>query len=181
MRKLATLLALLLVTTAACAQPSARQLELASKLVDILQMRTAFNAYLKQCTNPEGSSLDPHMAYSASPNSFGGITPKSAYWPEVEQLYRRYQQQACGYITVEEFEKFYTAQYAAETSEEDLKAAISFYSSAAGKRYVASTIKANEEFQRYAGKQMVLAASKAYGPVNEGLQSLILKYQKNPK
>ena len=181
MRTLATFLILFLTAAGASAQPSAKRLELASKLVDLLQVRAAFDAYLKQCTKPEGSYLDPKLAYSVSPNSFGGITPRSAYWPEVEILYRRYQQQACNYITVEEFEKFHAAQYAAATSEDDLRAAINFYSSKSGKRYLVSSIKANEEFQKFAGAQMGIATRKAYGPVNEGLQTLVLKYQKNPK
>lgn len=181
MRTLAIVLTFLLATANASAEPSAKQLKLASKLVGMLQVRTVFDAYLKQCTKPEGSYLDPKMAYSTSPNAFGGITPKSAYWPEVEILYRRYQQQACSYITVAEFEQFYSAQYAAETSEDDLMAAINFYSSKAGKRYLRSTVKANEELQKFAGEQMGAAALKALKPVNEGLQALALKYQKNPK
>lgn len=140
-----------------------------------------FSGYIKQCTNPKGTYLDPTFVYSTEPDAFGGITPKSAYWPEVVRIYGNFQKSVCQYISAEQFENFYVKQLNEKISEADLRAAIGFYSSQAGVRFQQSIVQVNDVFQIYANDQMSEAYRNAYAQASSELKPLISKFRKSPK
>lgn len=180
MRKFLLLLALLL-TCSAQAQALETRLLLSNKLVELMQVRTMFDAYLKQCNEPEGSPFDPRIEFKANPGSFGGVSPQSAYWPEVEAIYGRFRATACAYATTDKFATHYAQQLAQRSSEEDLQAAIAYFSSPAGRRMQAAAVQVNESFQKFAQELMLQAYSVAREQFQTDIRVLLRNYQKDPR
>jgi hypothetical protein len=164
------------------AEPTPKKLELGQKLAGLIRTQSMFEAYLKQCTEAgNGSVFDPKTTFQTDPGAFGGISPQSAYWPEVESIYRQYQSETCAYLTPEAFQSFYGRKYAEYTSEADLQAAIEFYSSPAGARLQESSVKINEDFQSYGQELLVKAYRSAYSKIRMRLKELTRKYQVEPR
>lgn len=180
MRKLILLLALF-VTCFAQAQSLEARLRLSGKLVDLMQIRTIFDAYLKQCNETEGSPFDPTIEFKANPSSFGGVSPQSAYWPEVEAIYGRFRATSCAYATTDKFAAHYAQQLAQRSSEEDLQAAIIYFSSPAGQRMQAVAVQVNESFQKFAQELMLEANGVAREQYQADIRVLLRKYQKAPR
>jgi hypothetical protein len=135
----------LLFSMAANAQSSPAKLALAKELTALLQFDSMFDAYLTQCSQPKDSSFDPKAEFRSSPGSFGGVSPQSAYWPEVEAIYGRFRTTACAYATPEKFADYFSEQFAERISEDDLRTSLTFYSSPAGRRLQGATIAANRD------------------------------------
>ncbi len=182
MNKLLAILVLTLATQSTLAQPESRRLELGYELADVLQSATMFEAYLKYCRAPmEEGPFDPKFAFRSDPSGFGGVSPQSAYWPEVEAAFQAYQQESCSYLTADRFRDYVARSYADRISTDDLVAAIAFYSSPLGKRLLSATLAINEAFQGYAQEQMALALKSAYPKVGAKLREIARSYQAAPR
>ena len=181
--RLNTLLPLLGLLSAlhASAQPAPDKVALAEQLVQLLRVSDSFAAYLKECANPEGSSFDPKTEFRSNPGSFGGVSPQSAYWSEVEAIYARFQATACAYATPEKFARFYVEQFAERMSEEDMRASIAFNSSPAGRRLQSAVLAANNEFQPFANKLMFKAYESARDQFRLELRAVLARYRKEPR
>ena len=180
MHKLALLLALFLTCTAQAQSVDAR-VKLSGKLVELMQIRPMFDAYLKQCNEPEGSPFDPKIEFKASPGSFGGVSPQSAYWPEVEAIYSRFRATACAYATADKFAAHYSQELAQRSSEADLQAAIAYFSSPAGKRMQDVAVQVNESFQKFAQELMLQAYGTAREEYEADIRLLLRKYKREPR
>ena len=163
------------------AQSSPTKLALAEQVAALLQYDKMFDAYLKQCTQPEGSNFDPKIEFRASPGSFGGISPQSTYWPEIEKIYDHFRTAACNYATPERFSKYFIEQLAERNTEEDLRTGIAFYSSPAGKNLQASMLAANSDFQAFASRLMVDAYEVGRDRYQREVRELVRKYKADPK
>lgn len=181
MHKAFVVVALLLHCALSAAQPSPPQLALGLRLAELLHEREMFSAYLKQCVEPKGSPFDPDAEFSANPSTFGGLSPQSAYWPEVEIIYDHFRATACAYATAEKFEHFIAEQFAAQIAEADLRAAISFYESPAGQRLSRASVRVNESFQAYAQLLLVQAYDVARAEYISAMRSLLRKYKNEPR
>ena len=170
-----------LFTVVGNAAPSLEQLALGKELAEVLQVRAMFNTYLKECTSTSSQVFSAKFAFDQSPGSFGGLTPQSAYWPEVEATYQQFQIATCSYISAEKFLMFYGEELAARNTEEDLRAAIAFNSSPAGRRLQASVLATNDVFQKYAQEQMAAAYAAANAPFQAAISALIRKYRREPR
>jgi hypothetical protein len=175
------LLSFCLLSSAALAQPSPVKTDLARELTRLLRFEGMFETYLKACVEPEGTPFDPKPEFIANPGSFGGLSPQSAYWPEVVQIYRRFQAKACGYATPEKFSAFFSERFATTLSEADLRAAIAFHSSPVGKRIGDATLAVNQDFQAFANKLMLEAYEVARSDYQRDIRVLIEKYKNEPK
>ena len=76
---------------------------------------------------------------------------------------------------------FYGEELAARNTEEDLRAAIAFNSSPAGRRLQASVLATNDVFQKYAQEQMAAAYAAANAPFQAAISALIRKYRREPR
>jgi hypothetical protein len=166
---------------AAHSEPTTAQLALGSELAELLQTKSQFDAYLEQCKSPEGSTFDPKFAFSNDPSTFGGVSPQSAYWPEIEALYRKYQEESCKYITPEKFNSYIAEQYATRLSEGDLKATISFYKSPIGRRFSQARSEMNRDFQAFATNAMLQIYRGAYRKVQAEVRTVMNKYKNDPR
>lgn len=84
-----------------------------------------YEELLARCTE-EGPQSFATQAYTVDPRSFGSLTPKSSYWPDVEAAHRRYRVTVCSYSTGAEFKAFYIEHFLPDLSEADLRVAIAF-------------------------------------------------------
>jgi hypothetical protein len=180
-RTLLIALGFVLLTLPAAAEKTAATLELSTQLTKLMQMRTMVDAMLKQCSDPQGSSFDANTAFTSSPGSFGGVSPQSAYWPEVEAIYADYRAGACAYLTADGFMAYYAGILAEKNTEEDLRAALRFYSSSAGKRFQDSMVAASVAFQEYANDSVKRATTDANEKYQAAMRSLIRKYKREPR
>jgi hypothetical protein len=109
------------------------------------------------------------------------VSPQSAYWPEVVELYSRYQTKACVAVSADAFARFFAEQYETKLSEAELESAVAFFSSAAGKRYNAASVEINLAFQAHLAKEMTKVVGDAYREIQQDLRSISLKYKRDPK
>jgi len=162
------------------ASAGASKTELAVELADLIQVRRVAAEYISRC-GAEGAYLDPKRIFAAEPGYFGGISPQSAYWPEVVELYRRYQSTVCSAVTADEYVRVFAGQYAEKLSEGELEATVSFFSSAAGRRYVSVSSEANLAMLTYMTKEMTSGMERAFKEAQQEVRAIVLRYRKDPK
>jgi hypothetical protein len=130
-----------------------------------LPERTTFGAELKR-------------EYLERPADFGGISPQSAYWPEVEEL--NYQQRLTGCQSSKRLADKWAEMLVRDVAPADIDAALAFHTSPAGRRYAASLAKASKEFiafSRLPSAQQE-AANVTY---RKALRDLTARYLADPK
>ncbi|MBA4264121.1 MAG: hypothetical protein C0453_03485 [Comamonadaceae bacterium] len=175
------ILMLALFSAFAHAEPSADKLKAARQVVELMDYKAMFNAFLSQCQQPSGTFLDPKAAFKTDPGAFRGLSPQSAYWPEVEEVYRKYQVRVCKYLSAEEFSEYVAAQYASRASLEDLNTSIAFQSSPAGRRMQQASLAVNEAFQAYAQSSLRSVYREAYKETQADLSAIAERYSKEPR
>ena len=154
--------------------------KLAAELAFALGTEEMFAAYLRECT-ASNASYDPIAEFRINPAYFGGISPQSSYWPEVETVYRNYQKEVCGYITPKDFREFYADHFVSALSTEELRAAIRFYSSVGGKKLRTANLSGNEAFQKHAQLKLSALYKKSALEWRADVAKIIQKYKKNPQ
>lgn len=157
-----------------------RKTALAVELADLIQVRRVASEYITRC-GVEGTYLDPKRIFDVEPGYFSGISPQSAYWPEVVALYRRYQSTVCSAVTADEYARVFAEQYAQNLSEGELEATVSFFSSATGRRYVSVSSEANFAMLTYMNREMKSAMERAFKEAQQEVQAIVLRYRKDPK
>jgi hypothetical protein len=144
------LLAVLLILCCApvLADDASERVALAERLTELLEIKPLYSALGKDCI-PQPSTFSNAMlkAYGENPGFFGGISPRSAYWPEVEAIYREYMVQGCAVANAEKFSVVYVSAYARSMALPDLRAAVAFYSSPAGQAMQAGNRNAFDTLQ----------------------------------
>ena len=90
---------------------------------------------------------DIAAAYRASPAEFHGISPQSAYWPEVEQAWRDYYADRCAPQNDESPSAIIARRYAANLSTAELREVVAFQESPAGRAFIAATRIARQDVE----------------------------------
>lgn len=139
-----------------------------------------YDELLARCTEEGGQSF-ASQAYSMDPRSFGSLTPKSSYWPDVEAAHRRYRATVCSYSSGAEFRAFYVEHLVPDLSEADLRAAIAFYSSPSGQRVVAASEKTSRAFYTVATQQMLAATQAATATLQKDMKKIYDAYKLEPR
>jgi hypothetical protein len=142
------LLAVLLVSL--CFQVQANDVDdrraLAQRLADLLEIRAQYEFFREKCAQSDADLekvlLELHAKH---PADFGGISPQSAYWPEVRQIYREYFEEGCSHASGAKMEPLFVKNYAATMTLAELNAAVTFYSSPAGQGVQAASRKVFKE------------------------------------
>jgi hypothetical protein len=162
------------------AQPAADKSKLAAELSAALGIEEMFAAYLRACL-ASNAVYDPKEVFRTNPSYFGGVSPKSAYWPEVESVFRNYQKQICSYVTAADFSKFYADHFASALSKAELQSAIRFYSTAGGKKLRAVNLVANDDFQKYAQSKWGTLTKQSGAEADGEVSKIAQKYKRDPK
>jgi hypothetical protein len=179
--KLIYFIVLFALSASAYAESPQEKLQDARHLVEIMDYKATFDAYLSQCNKSEGTYFDPITVFKSDPGAFKGISPQSAYWPEVEAAYRRYQNRVCEYFSADAFAEFFAQELASRISMDDLRTAIAFQSSAAGQRLQRASVAVNAAFQTQAQMSLRAVTAEAYKAIQSELVTIIEKYNELPK
>lgn len=171
-------LQILFVPVSVRAEQPPGKLQIAQELVELLKYDQVFQGHLKQCLEPKGSYFDPHSTYQADPAAFGGISPESAHWKEIEQIYRRYQERVCGYSSPNEFAQFFAKAYAERVSEEDLRAAVSFYRSPGGARFQLANVQITQLYQEWAQSTLNSVFQRENQKASEEVKAVVERYHR---
>ena len=154
---------------------------LAAKLMALWELEKLFDVYKKECTSGAYSLYDPKVSFQNDPAFFGGVSPQSSYWPEVELSYKKYQERMCEYVSREDFASMYSVELTRDMSTEELVSAISFYASPLGKKLIAGNARANEIFQKQASERMAKLYRLAYADTLNELGVILRKYKSEPR
>jgi hypothetical protein len=101
---------------------------MARRLVQLVDVK-ATNLDANQCAKVSADESKAFIAlYVRNPAGFGGISPQSAYWPEVAAAYRDIFSVMCGSSTSNSLEALRVKAYST-MSLADLRTAVDFYSS----------------------------------------------------
>jgi len=171
----------LTVSAAACAEATPEKMALAKELVRLLQFDQVQADYLTECAKPATSSSAAAIAYRQHPEAFGGLSPKSAYWSEVETVYTHYREKTCEYATSEGIANFFAEKFAERASVDDLRASIAFNSSPVGQRILAIEVSANRDFQKYANELVLKATEEAEYQYQKEIAVLVQKFRTAPR
>jgi hypothetical protein len=179
-----TLLALAIffisVSLAVHADPNPEKLELARQLTKLLHVDRMFDGYLKTCERAKESTDDALEAYRNHPESFGGLSPDSPYWKEVETIYSQYRADTCRYFTTDSLMDFFSNQFANRSSIDDLQTAIRFYSTPSGQRLQDMAVEADQAYQEQAMALMRKSSTEAEEKYQTKILALIKKFQSDP-
>jgi hypothetical protein len=173
--------AVLFSAVLASAQTPDERKALAVELVALFDYRAMFGDAIKACGSESSYKADALALFQADPRSFGGVSPQSEYWPEAEAIFARYRAKMCDYLSPHEFAMFMSDQYANQLSVDELKAAIAFMSSPAGRRYNQASVYASNQLQTFAQRKMQELQRKAYEDVSRDIEALGKRYRDKPK
>jgi hypothetical protein len=113
--------------------------------------------------------------FQARASSYGGISPQSQYWPEIEELNYQYRIATCP--SLKEIVQKVADLLGRELTTADLDASATFFASPVGQRLLAGVVKAGKASDRTPSPQKA-AADLAY---QSGLRELMAKYKREPK
>ncbi len=159
-------------------QSSPKQ-KLARQLADLMQVKRTASGYLSKCSTLDGSYLDPKRIYALDPNYFGGVSPQSAYWPEIVSTYAKYQAKACQSVTADDYVDFYVREYEKAMTEDELKATVKYFSSPSGRRYNSASIAAGTALQSFMVDKMTVAVGVAFKEAQTEIGAISAKYRKD--
>ena len=178
MRIAAASLIFLLASPAQAADDSAHK-EAARRLAQVSMRFQDEDGAALACA-PERASFGAELKrdYLVRPASFSGISPQSAYWPDVEEINYQYRLATCPISN--SFKQGYADMLARQLTTADLDAAVAFYSSPVGQRLLAGMAKTGKEFAALgrATSPQKEAADLAY---RNAMRELIAKYKAEPK
>jgi hypothetical protein len=130
---------------------------------------------------PEGLRRELTAAYRANPAQFHGISPQSAYWPDVEQARHDYYLDRFGVQLDQSPAAQIARSYAANLSTDQLREVVAFQESPSGRAFIAATARAREELESGPAphpRPDPVAASKKFRETMLGLKA---KYERVPK
>ena len=161
----------------ACSAQASSESALARQLASLQNLQESFETYVAECLTRDTIN-DPAREYRSDPASFGGISPGSDLWPQVERIYARYRERMCRYMTKEEYESFMASEYERHMSQAELRAAIAFFSSAEGRRFQLAGLGANRAFQARAQQALSASYTAARADAERELASLVEAHRK---
>lgn len=181
MHRLIILAIALTLSLTSFAQVVDNRTKLGAQLAQLLDYTSQWQSYATECAKSEGTAFDPDKLYQSNPTAFGGISPKSAYWPRIRAIYRDYQLTLCDAIGSKELDELVAKELASSMSESDLNAAISFYTSPAGRGLNLANAHVNEVARRHLTQSIGSYSSPNYVAVTKALMEVVQEFQRTPK
>lgn len=182
MRHVFAVLLILSCCAAGAGEPDERTV-LAAKLIELMRVKSAEIPGSPEQCNPSAEVLTKRLTetYSKSPGNFSGISPQSAYWPEVERIWREFYAAQCAEAAYDNPMVTMTTTYATQMSAQELRDAVGFWSSDSGRAMQSANERMSREFQAAAGKAAVREPSKAALAYRLAMRQLKAKYEADPR
>lgn len=150
--------------------------EKSDRLVQVLQYDEQLKVFVDSCF--EGAvHTPPEDLLKNNPYHFGGFNPNSPEWPLVLDIYNRYFERACEYVDTGLFKKAVSEKYASTLNEQELDAAIQFYSTPVGQKIVSASVVASRAFDEVVQKQYAKYFRKANLLFQQEISDLVRQSQ----
>lgn len=146
---------------------------LALELAQAHQYPKMFDNFINSCLRTK--KMSAYDLYEANPKYFGGLSPNSKYWSEIEKVTNQYWQDVCQYMSEGEMTDIFIDHYQKEFTDSELIELIDFYSSELGQKIANTNLKANFDFQDFAYSAMSKKSGEAGKLFLEKLQVIIDK------
>lgn len=130
---------------------------------------------------PETMRAEIAAAYRASPGQFHGISPQSAYWPEVEQVWRARSVDRCAAQSDESPAAIIARRYAANLSTTELREVVAFQESPSGRAFIAATRLARQDLESPPAARPRRDTDAASTTFRQAMLRLKEKYERAPK
>jgi hypothetical protein len=151
---------------------------LAKRMVKLMRISDTYVEINSQCAGEKSAiAADLLEVYRSRPADFGGISPESNYWPEVERIYYRYRGAGCMAASPETIEAIYTAVYSKYMSVADLEKVIAFYETPAGARMQEAGRQLGRELATYVYAATDAATNAAPAQFKRDIADLIARYK----
>jgi len=155
-------LGLFLLMVMACAShaeyPTKR--EVAERLVEKLDYSQQIRIHKKEC-HQTTRLLPAEDLVDEDPEFFAGITPSSKYWPLVRYAYEEFNRAACDFWDESDFLSLLAREYASRLSLEELRQALTFYSTPVGQKLTRANVAVSAELQKLISSRYADQAKKA--------------------
>jgi hypothetical protein len=180
MRLILASIALCVATVAQAADPAAKP-DPAQQLAKlVLRSQEGEAAAKENACPPDRTAFSEKLKrdYMNMALSFGGISPQSYYWPDIEELFYQFRSAQCP--DTKSPVDIFAETVSKEMSKADIDAAIVFYGSVEGRRVLAGVAKAQQAVRGAMFERSAL--SDAAGVAHrEGLRALIARYKADPR
>jgi hypothetical protein len=181
MRKLLALV-LLLCSVNATADSVDERLQLARRLVATMDIYVGSFNWGGLCVQtPETIAKNLSDAYHKDPGSFHGVSPQSAYWPEVEQIWRDYYVGRCAARTGESPPEVMAKSYAASMSLAELRDTVAFVESDGGRGFFTASRQAARDLEASLKRRDNDETDKASLAFKMAMRKLKAKYEVDPR
>lgn len=132
------------------------------------------------CTPSAEIGADLAAAYRARPGDFHGISPQSAYWPELKRAWHAAHGDRCaGNETAPA--AILARSYAGQLSTAELRQVIAFQDSPAGRAFIAATEKARADLENELPAGDVDHPDDGFDSFEQAMLGLKAKYERDPK
>jgi hypothetical protein len=121
---------------------------------------------------------DLAAAYRTRPGDFHGISPQSAYWPEVVRAWHAYRGDRCGGDSPT---AILARSYAENMSTAELRDVIAFQDSPSGRAFIAATQRARADLDNILAKRAGGDAEDAADSFQREMLRLKAQYEDDPK
>ena len=139
-----------------------------------------YQRFFEECSSKATAVDMAAVAYREHPEAFGGLSPASNYWREVEAIYSRYHVAICGNVSAGSLAQLFSSRYATQMSINDLRAAIAFYSSPVGQHLSKLDFQANGDVQDKLEALQHVSRTAAEDQYQRDITALIKKFQSDP-
>lgn len=153
----------------------------ARRLVDMLQIDAIYQDALGACGDATDAASSARQSDEANPRAFGGMSPRSAYWPEVEDLYRRYRMEACGATTARIAKEIYVKVFAQRLPREELERAAAQMATPESRALQAASREAARMLSVHQATEQELATAAAALRFREKMLELSARYKADPR
>ena len=125
----------------------------------------------------EAIRADLAAAYRARPGDFHGISPQSAYWPDVVHAWHAYHGDRCDDSPA----AILSRSYVANMSAAELREVIAFQDSPSGRAFIAATQRARADLDNRQAARTDHDPDAASDAFRQAMQRLKAKYENEPK
>ena len=121
---------------------------------------------------------DLAAAYRTRPGDFHGISPQSAYWPEVVRAWQAYRGDRCGSDSPA---AILARSYAEGMSTAELREVIAFQASPSARAFIAATQRARAEIDNVLARRSSHDGDDAFDVFQQEMLKLKAQYEDDPK
>ncbi|KQQ91615.1 hypothetical protein [Massilia sp. Leaf139] len=153
----------------------------ATRLAEMMQIDEAYGETKSVCVGGADAAAQAAHSYAANREVFSGISPRSAYWPEVIALFSRFREDTCAAHDPGAAKRAYVKMYVERLSLTELQAAIAHMESPAGRAVQAANRDAVRVLASLHKQEQDAATAAAGKRYTANLAQLVARFKAQPR